>query len=48
MISLDTSLAILDTIPHALLFVDNDHVIRHLNQPAEKKYYEKRPIQPGG
>jgi hypothetical protein len=44
MISLDTCLAILDTIPHPLLFVDNDHVIRHLNRAAEKKYYEQRGL----
>jgi hypothetical protein len=44
MISLDLSLAILDTLPHAVLFVDNDHVIRHLNLPAEKKYYEQRGL----
>ena len=44
MISLDISLAILDTLPHAMLFVDNDHVVRHLNRRAEKKYYEQRGL----
>jgi len=44
MVSLDTCLAILDTVPHPLLFIDNDHAIRHLNRPAEKTYYEQRGL----
>ena len=35
-------LAILDTVNHPIVFVDNDHIIRYLNQPAEKRYYDKR------
>jgi nitrogen-specific signal transduction histidine kinase len=42
MISRDTDLAILDTINHPIIFVDTDHVIRYLNKPAMKRYYEVR------
>jgi len=42
MISRDTDLAILDTINHPIVFVDTDHVIRYLNKPAMKRYYEVR------
>ena len=35
-------LAILDTINHPIVFVDADHVIRYLNKPAMKRYYEMR------
>ncbi|MBT3362088.1 MAG: hypothetical protein HN407_00265 [Chloroflexi bacterium] len=42
MLSEEIYLAILDTINHPLAFVDNDHVIRLLNQPAMKFYYDKR------
>jgi len=42
MISRDTYLAILDTINHPIVFVDTDHVIRYLNKPAMKRYYEVR------
>lgn len=34
--------AILDSIHHRIVFVDNDHVIRYLNGPARKWFYEKR------
>ena len=34
--------AILDSIPHRLVFVDHDHVIRYLNRAAKAWYYEKR------
>lgn len=34
--------AILDSIPHRLVFVDTDHVIRYLNRAAEKWFYDKR------
>ena len=34
--------AILDSIHHRIVFVDNDHVIRYLNEPARKWFYEKR------
>ncbi|MEW6266959.1 MAG: PAS domain-containing protein [Thermodesulfobacteriota bacterium] len=44
MISPDIGLAILDTIPHPILFVDNDHVIQYLNAPARKRYYEERGL----
>jgi len=42
MISRETYLAILDTINHPIVFVDTDHVIRYLNKPAMKWYYEVR------
>jgi hypothetical protein len=42
MISRDTYLAILDTINHPIVFVDTGHVIRYLNKPAMKRYYEVR------
>ena len=42
MITLETCLAILDTVDQPLVFVDNEHVIRFLNKPAEKWYYGKR------
>jgi len=34
--------AIVDGIPHRLVFVDNDHVIRYLNRAAEVWYYGRR------
>jgi len=34
--------AILDGISSPIVFVDNDHVIRHLNKAARVRYYEKR------
>jgi DUF438 domain-containing protein len=34
--------AMLDSINHPIVFVDNDHVIRYLNRPARKRYYEQR------
>jgi DUF438 domain-containing protein len=40
MISVETCLAILNTVSHVLVFVDNDHVIRYLNKSAKKRYYE--------
>jgi hypothetical protein len=43
-ISFETTLAILDSINHPLVFVDTGHIIRHLNRPAEKKYYEQRGL----
>jgi len=42
MISHDTCVAMLDTISHAIVFVDNGHVIRYLNQAAKKRYCEQR------
>jgi len=42
MISRETCLAILNAIDHAIVFVDNEHIIRHLNKAAEKRYYEGR------
>ena len=42
MISHDTCLAILDTVNHAIVFVDNGHIIRYLNKAAAKRYYEQR------
>jgi DUF438 domain-containing protein len=42
MISHETCLAILDTISHPIVFVDNDHVILYLNRPAERRYYDER------
>lgn len=32
---------ILNSIKHPVVFVDNDHVIRYINQPAEKHYSGK-------
>jgi len=40
MISLETCTAILDTINHPIAFVDNDHVIRYLNNAAMERYYK--------
>lgn len=34
--------AILDTLKHPVVFVDNDHIIRYLNRAAKVRYYEKR------
>ena len=34
--------ALLDTVDTPIVFVDNDHIIRHLNKPAKIRYYEKR------
>ena len=34
--------AILDSVKHPIVFVDNDHVIRYLNRAAKVRYYEKR------
>ncbi len=34
--------AILDSIRHPIVFVDNDHIIRYLNKAARVRYYEKR------
>ena len=42
MISQHAYLAILDTINHPIVFVDTAHVIRYLNKPAMKRYYEVR------
>jgi len=42
MISRDACLAILDTIPHPIVFVDNEHIVRYLNRAAEQRYYRER------
>ena len=34
--------AILDSIKHPVVFVDNDHIVRYLNRAAKVRYYEKR------
>ncbi|MBI9086862.1 MAG: PAS domain-containing protein [Desulfobacterales bacterium] len=34
--------AILDSIPHRLVFVDSTHVIRYLNRAAKAWFYTKR------
>lgn len=34
--------ALLDTVDTPIVFVDSNHVIRHLNKPAKIRYYEKR------
>jgi PAS domain S-box-containing protein len=34
--------AILDSIPHRLVFVDCDHVIRYLNRAAKAWFYTRR------
>jgi PAS domain S-box-containing protein len=34
--------AILDSIHHRIVFVDNDHIIRYLNQAAKNWFYQKR------
>jgi DUF438 domain-containing protein len=41
-IDLDTALAIIDAIPHRVVFADRDHIIRHLNKKAEDHHYVKR------
>jgi PAS domain S-box-containing protein len=34
--------AILDSIDSPIVFVDNNHIIRHLNEAARSRYYDKR------
>ena len=34
--------AILDSIPHRIVFVDTDHIIRFLNKEARHHYYDVR------
>ncbi len=34
--------AILDSIHHRIVFVDNDHIIRYLNRKAKDWFYKKR------
>ena len=34
--------SILDSINSPVVFVDNDHIIRYLNQAAKVRYYENR------
>ena len=33
---------ILDSIPYPIVFVDTEHIIRHLNKTAEFHYYQMR------
>jgi DUF438 domain-containing protein len=42
LISLETALAIFDTLPAPLVFVDNEHVVRYNNQAAIAAYCVKR------
>lgn len=42
MLDIPTYEAILDSIHHRLVFVDNDHVIRYLNRAARQWFYQKR------
>lgn len=42
MMDSETYTAILDSIDSPIVFVDNDHIIRHLNKAAKVRYYEKR------
>ena len=42
MLDIATYEAILDSIHHRLVFVDNDHVIRYLNRAARQWFYQKR------
>lgn len=42
MISLETALAIFDTIPTPLVFVDNEHIVRYNNRAAIAAYCVKR------
>lgn len=42
MINNETYQAILDSIPHRLVFVDCDHVIQYLNRAARAWFYTKR------
>ena len=42
MLDNETYQAILDSIPHRLVFVDCDHVIRYLNRAAKAWFYAKR------
>jgi PAS domain S-box-containing protein len=34
--------AILDSVKHPIVFVDNNHIICYLNRAASVRYYEKR------
>ena len=34
--------AILDSVKHPIVFVDNDHIIRFMNRAAKVRYYENR------
>lgn len=34
--------AILDSVKHPIVFVDNDHIIRFMNRAAKVRYYERR------
>lgn len=40
--SSETLKAILDSINHPLVFVDNEHIIRYLNKRAKVRYYSER------
>jgi hypothetical protein len=42
MISFEIALAIFDTLPTPLVFVDNDHIVRYNNQAAIATYCVKR------
>ncbi len=42
MLDIETYEAILDSIHHRLVFVDNTHVIRYLNRAARHWFYQKR------
>lgn len=33
---------ILDSLPHPVIFVDTDHIIRYMNKEAKYRYYEQR------
>lgn len=40
----ETYRAILDTVASPIVFVGNDHVIRHLNKAARVRYYDQRGV----
>lgn len=40
----DAYLAILETVPTPIVFVDTSHTIRYLNRAARRRYYEKRGL----
>ena len=37
---------ILDAVPHPVVFVDTEHIIRYLNEPARRHYHEERGYEP--
>jgi DUF438 domain-containing protein len=38
--------AILDSFKYPIVFVDNEHIVRYLNQAARERYYDNRGYSP--